>query len=439
MTTGDCICQPFRAVRRRLSFILIAAVVLAGSLPAAAQKFLPKTIQFNGDPEYSSEELLAAAGLKVGVAFSSVELNDHAKQLMDTGVFDNITFKFDSGNLVYSLTPTALLYPIRLENFPFAQGKDLEAKLHDRFPLYHGKVPPDGGLEEGVRGALEELFAADGIKAIVTTAPYNDVKRHKITGVSYTIVTPPVQIGEIRLDSVSPPLEPKAQEIMAQQSGSAYDLEGSPSQIAVNLGNFYREKGYLEAAVQPIPQPTPTVTPEAIGIPFVVSFSPGPLYKIARVQLAPGLAVTQAEFDHQSGIHPGDIADSVHLRQNWEFIARQYHNRGYMRAAVVPTPSFVRSQAMVSYTVTVAPGPVYTMGYLTIQNAADDLHAAMLAAWKMPSGGVFDEGAVRGFFATHDVDPALERVFATINFSYSLHLNDATRTVDVVLRLEKRH
>ena len=55
-----------------------------------------------------------------------------------------------------------------------------------------------------------------------------------------------------------------------------------------------------------------------------------------------------------------------------------------------------------------------------------------------PRGAPFNEGAVRGYFATHDVNPKLERIFALVNCKYVLHLNDASKTVDVVLRLEKR-
>jgi len=425
---------------KRTLFLLSTAVLLfSASLPCGAQKFLPKTIQFKGDPEYSDQELLAASGLKVGAPVTSAELNDHSKQLIDTGVFDNLTYKFDGSDLVYSLTPAALLFPIRLENLPLTPGKDLDAKLHDRFPLYHGKVPSEGGLEESVRGALEELLAAEGIKATVTATPYTDLKLHKVTAVSYAITAPPVQIGEIHLDSTSPALDPKAQEILARQSGSNYDTDGSPNQIATNLGNFYREKGYLEADVQATPQFAPVVTLEAIRIPFLVSVSPGALYRITGVQLAPGLVVTQAEFDHQSGIHPGDIADSVHLRENWEFLARRYHNRGYMKASVRPTPSFDRAQSIVSFSVTVEAGPVYTMGTLTIQNVADDLRAAMLAAWKMPAGAVFNESAILGFYAIGDANPALKRVFSAVNCKYNLQLNDDTHTADVVLRLEKKH
>jgi outer membrane protein assembly factor BamA len=110
-----------------------------------------------------------------------------------------------------------------------------------------------------------------------------------------------------------------------------------------------------------------------------------------------------------------------------------------MRPSVHPDPSFDRAQGTVSYTVTVEPGPVYTMGKLTIENVSDDLRAMMLAEWKMPAGAVFNESAVRNFFAIGDANSKLARVFATVNCKYIVQLNDLVRTVDVVLRLEKKN
>jgi len=42
------------------------------------------------------------------------------------------------------------------------------------------------------------------------------------------------------------------------------------------------------------------------------------------------------------------------------------------------------------------------MGKLTIENSADDLRAAMLAAWKLPTGRGLDESALRAYFAKQD-------------------------------------
>jgi outer membrane protein insertion porin family len=412
-------------MKRTFFLFFTAIVLLIASLPAAAQEFQPKTIQFKGAPEYSDQELLAAAGLKTGTVLAFADMKDHSQKLMDTGVFDTLSFKFDGVDLVYTLVPSTTLYPVRLENLPLTPGRELDAALHDRFPLYHGKVPAENGLLESVRGALEEMLAARGIKATVEAMPYTDFKLHEVTAMSFAITAPPVRVGEIRVDGASEALDPKAMEIMAKLTGSAYDMEGSPSQIETSLGNYYRDKGYLEAVVHATPRNNPIIGQEAVQVPFQVSVSPGALYRLASVQLAPGLLVTQADFDKQSHIHPGVVATSQYVRENGQFIERQYHNKGFMKAVVHPTASFDRAQGTVSYTVTAEPGPVYTMGKLTIGNTAEDLRAAMLAAWKMPAGAVFNQGSILAF--------------APADLKYVLTLNDDTHTVDVVVRLEKRY
>ena len=109
-----------------------------------------------------------------------------------------------------------------------------------------------------------------------------------------------------------------------------------------------------------------------------------------------------------------------------------------MRAQVKPVAALDHEHATVSYSVSAVSGPVYAMGKLTIENVSDDLRAAILKAWKMPEGSVFNEGTILGFFATHDVNPQLERIFAAVKVDYVLKINDETRTVDTTIRLTRR-
>jgi outer membrane protein assembly factor BamA len=425
-------------MRRSLSLFLTAVALLSASFPADAQKFLPKDILFNGAPDYSTQELLAVADLKPGTELNAADMKAHAQKLMDTGVFETLSYKFDGGNLVFTLVPSTALYPVRLENLPLTPGKELDSALHNLVPLYRGKVPSENGLLEQVRQGLEEMLAARGIKATVAAMPFTDQMLHQVTAMSFAITSPAVQVGEIHPDGTAAALDSNAMEILAKLTGSAYDRVGSPNQIETVLGNYYRDKGYLEAEIRATPKNAPEIAPEAVRIPFQVSVAPGTLYKLTGIQLAPGLLVTQAEFDRQSNIHPGDIADGKHVRENWHFVERQYHNQGFLKAAVHVTPSFNRAQGTASFTITVEPGPVYTMGTVTIENVGDNLRAMMLAAWKVPAGTLLSEGAVLKYFAIGDANPALARVFATVNCKYVLHLNDDTHTADVVLRLEKK-
>lgn len=431
-------CYSFLIMKRTCFLFLAAVFLLASSLPAPAQKFLPKTIQFKGAPEYSDEELMAAAGLKKGTVLAYADMKEHSQKLMDTGVFESLAFSFDGVDLVYKLIPHADLYQVRLKNLPLTPGKELDDALHDRFPLYHGKVPAENGLLEGVRGALEEILAAKGIKATVTATPYTDEKLYKVTAMSFSIAAPPVRVGEIWLDGAAAPADAKVAEILDKLTGSAYDSEGSPNQIETYLGNYYHDKGYLEAEIHAAPQGAPVVTQEAIRIPFAASISPGAVYRLAGIQLAPGLGVAQAEFDRQSKLHPGDIAEGQRLTENWQYLSSLYHNKGYMQAKIYPTPSYDHAHGTVSFAVTAEQGPVYTMNKLTIENTADDLRAAMWSAWKLPTGAVFNESALSSYFAGQDPRSPLGRTFGSVNCRYKLTMDDTAHTVDVSLRLERK-
>ncbi|WP_263359458.1 POTRA domain-containing protein [Acidicapsa ligni] len=405
----------------------------------AAQQFQPKSIQFKGDPEYSDAELLAASGLKKGEVLTAADMNAHSKILMDTGIFENLTFTFNGQDLVFQIVPAKALYPIRYENLPLVEGKELDAKLHAQLPLYHGKVPMDGTLLEDVRKALEQELAAKGIQATLVSVPYSEHVSEPASAMSILMSNPPIAIGQIHLDGASADLAAKANTILQKNVGKPYNAYSSASELEVNLVNFYTELGYLQVAAQATVQLTPVVDAGGVHLPYAVTVTEGPVFKLAHVQLAPGMLVTQADFDKQSRLHSGEVVSPAKLREEWKFLARQYHNKGYAKAQILPTQTLDAASGTVSYTVAAEPGPIYTMGKLTVENVSEDLRAAILKAWPVAAGTPFNEGAILGMVATHDVNPALERVFATVDLRYTLHLNEDVRTVDVNLRLERKH
>ncbi|HKF49907.1 MAG TPA: POTRA domain-containing protein [Terracidiphilus sp.] len=422
-------------MRRIRGLSLLLGLSLPAATPVCAQQFQPAAIHFTGAPDYSDSELMAATRLKPGETLSQAEMNQRSQMLMDSGLFDGVNYKFNGHELTVSLTPAAQLYEVRLENLPLPAGADVDAKIRARCALYHGKVPSQGTALDDARSALEDLLKAQGITAKIEVTPLTDRVLREVTAMSFTITSPPVLIGAIEGDAG---LDPDAAKLLGTLTGGAYDRQESASAIARDAEQVYRDKGYLEAEVQVAQATEIAAGPDAVRVPFKVSPQPGPLYKVEAIHLAPDMIVTQADFDKQSLTHPGDVANAVHIRENWHFIERQYHNRGYMKAQVTPTPTLNHAQATVSYAVSAVPGPVYTMGKLTVENVSDDLRSAIVAAWKMPPGAVFNEGAILGFFATHSVNPQLERVFAAVNVKYTLRLNDDSRTVDTTIRLEKK-
>jgi outer membrane protein assembly factor BamA len=428
---------------KRTSFLLLTAlIVFASGQPAAAQKYLPKTIQFKGAPEYSDQELLDAAGLKLGVVLDFTEMKGHSQKLMDTGLFETLGFKFDGADLVYTLVPFANLYPVRLENLPLTPGKELNSALHDRVPLYHGKVPAEGGLTEQVRKALEEMLAAKSIKATVAATPYTDQKLHEVTAMSYAITAPPVRVGEIHLQGVSPEMQAKVKHITDRAMKTDYDTENAAGNIERKIALLYTDEGYANVKVHAEWPSNPIAGSEAIEIPFNVTVEEGRLYQLGAIHLPSGDLLTLAEINKAAGtvsnaVEKQSVKGGVALRTALLFVTGQYKSKGYMDCVVMPHPQFDEAAGIVNYALEVQPGPVYTMGKLTIENGADDLRAAMWAAWKMPTGAVFSESMIYDYYYKQG-NTALGRTFASAICKYKLTKDIETHTVDVTLRVEKR-
>jgi outer membrane protein assembly factor BamA len=444
---GGFLCYSFPIMKRTFFLLLTAVVLLASSFSAAAQKFQPKTIQFKGAPEYSDQELMAAAGLKTGTVLDYSEMKEHSQKLMDTGVFESLAFKFDGVDLIYTLVPHTDLYPIRLKNLPLTPGKELDAALHDRFPLYHGKVPAENGMLEGVRGALEEMLAAKGIKATVTATPYTDEKLYEVTAMSFSITAPRVKVGELRLEGVTAEMQAKVKSVADRVMKADYDTEKTAGNMESAFASFYVDEGYAAVKVHAERSGDPVAGSETIDVPFDVTIEEGRHYTLGSIIPPSGEPLTMAEINNAAGAisyKSGGLSETLSakggltLRTAVSFVMGQYRSKGYMDCVVTPHPQFDEAAGIVNYTLEVQPGPVYTMGKLTIENTADDLRAAMLTAWKLSTGAVFDESALRSYFGGQDPRSALGQTFASANCIYKLTRDNEAHTVNVSLRLEKK-
>jgi outer membrane protein insertion porin family len=424
---------------RRQVFLLPAALaVLVALHPAAAQKFIPKSIQFQGDPEYSAAELMAAAGLKKGVALNFDQMKAYTQRLLDTGVFSTLAFRFDGQDLIFTLAPNSDLYPIRFENLPLTSGKDLDAKLHEQLPLYHGKVPADGGLAESVRAALENLLLSEGLQATVIAATAADPATQKVNAVSYSISAPPVQTAVARLDGVSAPYQAKVQAILAKATDAGkfpFDTAHSADNLARAVTQFYNDEGFAAAKVEVERAGDPAMASGAIQVPFSVQVQEGRVYKVGSIQLPSGAPVSQAEIDK---ILSGSLPEGVRIRSVWVLISQRYKSKGYLDCKLTPRPAFDDAAGAVSYTVDVDPGAVYHLGFVKFDNVTDELRTLLIHNWQMLPGDPFDESYVSNFISKAQTqDPVLKRSLTGVKVKFDATANPATHEVNVTIRLEK--
>jgi outer membrane protein assembly factor BamA len=426
----------------------IAAILFLCALSSLAQKKAPTAprkaptpvIRFQGAPQYTQEELLAAAGFKPGVRLVATEVKARAKQLNDTGLFTTIKFSSDSKGLLFSLTPSSQLFPIHLDNLPLQPGKNLDEEIHARFPLYHGLLPASGSMLEGIRQMFEEMLAAKSIKATVKAALTSGLGPQKITAIDFTITSPEVRIGTIQLSGVSPAMQAGANTLVAGQTGSAFDTENTAIGLKHAFEDLYQNRGY--AAVQvAVTQIDPPVIPgqssdQVVAIPFAVAVKEGGVYKLGAITypadaLVPRSEVEKVSSKYQSG--SGRPLDLFLLA-----VRDAYHARGYLDCSVVSHAAFNEATHIVNYSLEIVPGPSYQMGSVHFDGAPNDMSARLARLWKIAPGQPFDESYVSTFAArAQKQDRTLAKWMQSGITSFDVKPDPATHQVNCIFHFAK--
>jgi len=426
----------------RQSSAIGVALLLLCSLPLLAQRKAPPiAIRFQGAPEYTQQELLAAAGIKPDARPNPREMKAHAKQLSDTGFFEEVKFTPSSKAMLFTLKPTSHLFPMHLENVPLTPGKELEAKLHERFPLYRGLMPGSGSVVEGICHTLEEMLSAKGIKAKVKADLTSDLGPQKLTAVNFNVVSPTVRIGHIQLAGVSAAMQAKASLLASGQTGNGFDTENSAIGLQHAFEELYRDQGYAAVQVN-VAQLDPTVladqsaNPPTLEIPYTVAIKEGAIYKLGTIDLPASALVSRADVEKIQSKYPAGSGRPLDL---FLLAVRDaYHARGYLDCSVVPHPSFNEAKNIVNYSLEITPGAQYRLASVKFDGAPEAIAAKLKLAWKMAPGDVFDESYLANFVVmAQKKDKAMTKWIQTVITTYDIKADPATHQVNCTFHFAK--
>lgn len=419
---------------------VIAALLLIYSFPLLAQKKAPQqAIRFQGAPQYTQQELLAAAGLKPGVRLSSAEVKAHARQLHDTGLFKEVRFTSDRKTLLFTLTPSSDLFPMHLDNLPLTPGKELDAGIRQRFPLYHGLLPANGSMVDGICRAFEEMLAANGATVTVKAALTSGVGPQKTTAVNFTVTSPAVHIGRIQLAGVSPVMQARAGLLVSQQAGNSFDTDSSATGLQRAFEDLYQDQGYAAVQVN-VAQVSPLIVsdqaPSAIDVPYAVTINEGAIYKLGTVDLAPGALVTRAEVEKMLAKSPGRSGRPLDL---FVLAVRDaYSAQGYLDSSIGLHPSFNEAAHIVNYNLEIDPGSQYRLASVQFDGAPDPMAARLKLDWKMAPGDIFDQSYLANFAAlAQKKDKPLSKWMQTVITTYDVRPDPATHQVNCIFHFAK--
>jgi len=413
------------------------ALLLVCSLPLLAQKKVPpRTIRFQGTTQYTQQELLTAAGLKPDARLNLRDLKAHAKQLSDTGMFDVVKYTSDSKGLLFTLTPSSQLFPMHLENVLLAPGKELDAKLRERFPLYRGLLPASGSVVDGICRTLEEMLAAKSVKATVKAVLTSGVGPQKITAINFSVASPAVHIGRIQLAGVSAVMQAKASLMASGQTGNDFDTENTALGLRRAFEDLYQDQGYAAVQVDVAEIEPPIVSDQSIDIPFAITIKEGGIYKLGRIDFPASALVARADVEKILSKYPAGSGRPLDL---FLLAVRDaYHAKGYLDCSVVSHPSYNEATQIVNYSLEIAPGSQYRMASVKFNGAPDVMAAKLKLAWKMAPGDVFDESYLSGFAAAaQKKDKAMTKWLQTVITTYDEKADPATHEVNCIFHFAK--
>jgi len=413
------------------------ALLLCCFLPLLAQKKVPpQAIRFQGAPQYTQPELLAAAGLKPGVRLNSDEVKAHARQLVDSGMFKEVKFAYDHKTWLITLTPSAQLFPMHLDNVPITPGKELDATLHERFPLYQGLLPASGSIVDGICRTLEEMLAAKGAKATVKASLTSGLGPKKLTAVNFTVASPPVRIGRIQLSAVSPAMQAKASQLASQQAGTSFDSENTAAGIQRVFEDLYKDQGYAAVQVNVAQTGPLTVSDQSIDVPYAVTIKEGGIYKLGKIDLPAGALATRASVEKvlsKNRASSGRPLDMFVLA-----VHDVYNAHGYLDCSIVLHPSFDEAAHIVNYSLQIDPGVQYKLAAVKFEGAPEAMEAKLKLVWKMAPGDVFDESYLASFEAlAKKRDKSLSKWVQTVITTYDFKADPATHEVNCIFHFAK--
>jgi outer membrane protein assembly factor BamA len=392
--------------RTFLLFALLACspLVLAQSHPARAQSPTPDpykiiALEFRGSARFTSEEISAATGLKVGSDGHEEKLQQVLQLLSESGMFRDMKYtgsaSYFGKKVVFLLADEKSLYPLRFDNFVWLSEADLLAELKRRVPFFQGQVPGVGHMSDQVAEQLEAILKEKGVQAGVEGRPEGSLDSSKITGFLYTVKGVHTPIRRFQFSGAGPALEPILQQRSSEKLGRDYSVMELADFTHAELLPIYQRRGYLRATFSH-PQTEPASSPEN-AVTVRLDVEEGRCYSLQEIRWEGNTALDSAKLQTLVHLKAGEPANLVQLKSDMNSVHASYKKLGYLDALARTEAEYDDPAAKVTFRIVITEGKVYHYGPLLVEGLSEDQSASVQSQWQKLSGAVADPELLRSF------------------------------------------
>ena len=399
-----------------------------------------KTIHADGVKHLSTDQVIALTGLSIGSAVGKQDLQTAADRLVQTGLFSNVNYAFQSKEDGLYLTFKLVEAPrisAYFDNIPWFSDGELADAIRKVLPFYDGTLPEGGATVDQVASILTDLIASRGMN---TKVEYQVISNPLGEGTvqEFRIADVVLQIAKIEFGDPALASSKELQQHLGEVQGKTYSRMVIDLFLAEQVKPIYLQKGFLRAKLGP-PEIRLSGNPNQKlpdHIPVFVPITPGPAYRWKGAQWSGNAALSGFTMNALIGIKDGDVANGMAIEAAWTRVQEEYGHRGYLEAKVEPIAEFDDQTHTVSYRINISEGRIYKFGKLVLTGMSPTGEKRMRAAWPILSGDVFDKTKYEDILLKLQIHP--EQIFVDLPVHYEsvghwLQTDAETGMVDVLL------
>src|SRR5437773_6748272 len=158
--------QSVRTILASLSMLLLSAALPLRAQTSDAAIASLREVRVEGQKHLSDAQIAALTGLVVGSQVGRTDLQAGADKLVQTGLFDKVSYHFESrtGVVVTYHVEESPRIPAYFDNIPWFADSELDDAIRKKIPFFDGTLPEGGGAVDQAAEAIKGLIASHGLQ-----------------------------------------------------------------------------------------------------------------------------------------------------------------------------------------------------------------------------------------------------------------------------------
>jgi outer membrane protein insertion porin family len=359
------------------------------------------SISATGSEKFTSAQVVAGSGLKVGEPVTRQKLQIAANRLAATGLFSNVHYRYSSKgknvNLEFQVADAPTV-PVTFDNFPWFTNEQLDQIIRQSVGLFDGMAPEYGSYDDAIASAIENKLHSLGVAGRVE---HRLIEKLVGSGMElqFRLVGPALNVGSVQFTDPLASHDERVQQRLRDVLGKPFSRYYINVFVTEQVRPIYLSQGYLRVRFGP-PQARFSGNPNQVDLNkvlVIVPVTPGARFTWAGASWNGNTVFKSQELDRMLGMQPGSTADGLAIEAGWEKIRQAYGQQGYLDASLDPEPVYDKAKATVSYNVNVTEGEPYKMGKLVIAGLSVEAERRVRKAWKIDKGKTFDQDYFHAF------------------------------------------